>query len=131
MELKAIHKSEARQSSSPKLSNSVLFEMNRASEFRSRRNTILPSELFADPAWDMLLCLGQNHKVGTRTSVKSLCIGSRCPSTTALRYLAALEANGLVERSADPVDRRRQFVSLTCKGLEALNKIFSDASQRH
>lgn len=77
------------------------------------------------PAWDIVLDLYKAKFSGKDISVSSACIGAGCPATTALRWLQALENMKLIERKADPEDRRRFVVSLTevgrIKAVEALS----------
>lgn len=77
-------------------------------------------DLFADPAWDMLLELFALKLEQRRTSVTSLCRVSGTPATTALRWVAKLEAEKLVVRVPDPRDRRRSFVELSSQGERAM-----------
>lgn len=97
---------------------------------RSQRSKFFPSELFADPAWDMLLDLYLSEIAQRRVSVTSLCLASNVPSTTALRWIANLECEGLAERTSDPFDRRRYFMSLTGKGRHAMDAYFSSLSPK-
>ena len=83
---------------------------------RALRSSFFDSELFCDPAWDMLLDLFLQHSAQRRVCVSSLCIASRAPSSTALRWIGALEDADLVERSRDPADGRRVFVRLSSVG---------------
>ena len=92
---------------------------------RSQRVKFFPNELFADPAWDMLLDLYLSEIIQRRVSVSSLCIASNVPSTTALRWITSLECEGLAERTSDPIDKRRYFMSLTDKGRQAMDSYFS------
>ncbi len=80
---------------------------------RRLRERFLPADLFADPAWDMLLDLAAARKEGTRVSVSSLCIAGNVPTTTALRWIKTLIDRGLVARTADPDDARRSFIDLS------------------
>ena len=91
---------------------------------RRNRDHFFDSDLFADPAWDMLLELYACHLGQQRISLTSLCAAAGVPATTALRWVSALQAKDLVERRRDPIDARRQFISLTNAGLNALESYF-------
>ena len=95
---------------------------------RQMRAQFLGSGLFADPAWDMLLDLTAAREEHRRVSVTSLCIASRVPPTTALRWITLLEEAGLVQRSGDNADRRRTFIALTDKAASKIARYF-DALQ--
>jgi len=89
---------------------------------RRMREEYLGHDLFADPAWDMLLDLYAARLEKRRVSVSSLCVASAVPPTTALRWIALLESKGHVTRSSDDGDRRRIFVEIveeTAYKLEA------------
>src|SRR5690606_24209072 len=62
---------------------------------RRLRDEFLPGDLFADPAWDMLLDLFAARLEQERVSVSSLCIASAVPPTTALRWIRTLTEKGL------------------------------------
>ncbi|MYL96739.1 MarR family transcriptional regulator [Novosphingobium sp. FGD1] len=97
---------------------------------RRRRNKIFRSEdLFGEPAWDILLDLFIAAKERRRVSVTSACIGSAVPSTTALRWIAILEKQGLLVREADPGDARRVYVKLSARGYAAMLEYFASASR--
>lgn len=84
---------------------------------RGRRNEILGAALFGEPAWDMLLDLYVARREQQRPrSIMDLCVSSRVATTTALRYIAALNEQGLLLIENDPTDRRRRFVLLTGAG---------------
>lgn len=87
---------------------------------RRLRERFLPADLFADPAWDMLLDLAAARLEGTRVSVSSLCIAANVPTTTALRWIKTLVDRGLVLRSPDPGDARRSFIDLAPPTVPAL-----------
>lgn len=92
---------------------------------RELRGRFFAQELFADPAWDMLLDLAASEAEHRRISVTSLCIASNVPPTTALRWIDVLVDAGLVARERDPVDGRRTFVVLTGLGLTSIAGYFS------
>ena len=80
--------------------------------------------LFGEPAWDMLLDLYVAGAEGKRVSVSSACIAAAVPTTTALRWIDSLKRRGFVDRTNDPVDRRRSFLSLSEKGTKAMELFF-------
>ena len=87
---------------------------------RRMRNQYFAGELFADPAWDMLLDLFAAALERRQVSVSSLCIAAAVPPTTALRWIGALHDSGLFAREADPADRRRAYVLLSSKGIDGM-----------
>lgn len=94
-------------------------------EARRLRSRFFPDDLFADPAWDMLLELLFAELVQHRVAVSSLCIAAAVPPTTALRWLNTLVEHGLVVRRSDPHDGRRVFVELSNAASAALRGYFS------
>ncbi|MEQ1934272.1 MAG: winged helix DNA-binding protein [Fimbriimonadaceae bacterium] len=92
---------------------------------RQLRGRFLDPSLFGDPAWDMLLDLTAATVEHLRVSVTSLCIASGVPATTALRWISLLIEAGLLARNEDETDRRRAFVVLTDKGIDAMARFFS------
>ena len=93
---------------------------------RQARARYFDAELFADPAWDMLLDLSAARAEGTRVSVTSLCIASGVPATTALRWIGQMVDSGLLVRVADPDDRRRAYIALTDDTADAMARYFAD-----
>ncbi|QFT77113.1 MarR family transcriptional regulator [Erythrobacter sp. THAF29] len=96
---------------------------------RQARAKFFEGELFADPAWDMLLDLTAAHAEHQRVSVTSLCIASGVPATTALRWIKQLVESGVFERIADPSDKRRAFIALSANSLEAMSRYFTEVEQ--
>lgn len=87
---------------------------------RRMRDRYFPPDLFADPAWDMLLDLMAARLDGQRVAVSSLCIAAAVPATTALRWIKALTEQGLFVRVADPADGRRVYIELSDTTASAL-----------
>lgn len=87
---------------------------------RRLRERILPAELFADPAWDILLDLFAAGLEGKIVSISSACIASAVPPTTALRWLNKLEEMGMVQRTDDAEDARRAYVQITPTAQDAI-----------
>jgi len=97
-------------------------------EARKRRETVISPSLFSDPAWDILLDLFHSHLSGRRLSVSAVCIGSRAPSATALRYLSQLSEAGFAHRIRNRDDGRRAHVALTDTGVSAMTELFQTAA---
>jgi hypothetical protein len=93
---------------------------------RQLRARFFEGELFADPAWDMLLDLTAARVEHARVSVTSLCIASGVPPTTALRWISQMTDAGLLQRVEDDADRRRAFITLTDKAADAMARYFAD-----
>jgi DNA-binding MarR family transcriptional regulator len=98
---------------------------------RRLRGRFFAEDLFADPAWDMLLDLLQAEIAQLRVPVSSLCIAAAVPATTALRWLKTMTDKGLFLRRADPHDGRRVFVELAPETSMALRRYFADVGPVH
>ncbi len=93
---------------------------------RQLRAEFLGPELFADPAWDILLDLTAARAEHVRVSVTSLCIASGVPPTTALRWISQMTDAGLLVRVEDESDRRRAFIELSDKAADAMARYFHE-----
>jgi DNA-binding MarR family transcriptional regulator len=91
---------------------------------RRLRDQFFDAELFADPAWDMLLDLLQARAERQPVAVSSLCIAAAVPPTTALRWIKRLTDEGLFVRTADPRDGRRVFIDLSDAAADAMAAYF-------
>ena len=96
---------------------------------RRLRDDYLPADLFADPAWDMLLDLTRAHLMDSNVSVSSLCIAAAVPTTTGLRWINGLNERGMIERYPDPADGRRIFVRIAERTLQAMLDYLSKVRQ--
>ncbi|MFL6766167.1 MAG: hypothetical protein ACJ8FO_13345 [Sphingomicrobium sp.] len=110
----------------PPLSAEIVRNVIRARRLRSR---YFAQDLFADPAWDMLLDLLQAEIAQLRVPVSSLCIAAAVPATTALRWLKTMVSQGIFVRRADPHDGRRVFVELAPEASQALRRYFADVGR--
>ena len=117
---------QAEEGDVPPVSIETVRRVIRARRLRSR---FFPEDLFADPAWDMLLDLLQAELSHLRVPVSSLCIAAAVPATTALRWLKTMVADGLFVRRSDPHDGRRVFVELAPETRHALNLYFAEVER--
>jgi hypothetical protein len=114
------------QGEAPEVPVEMVRAVIRARRLRAR---YFPEELFADPAWDMLLDLLQAEISKLRVPVSSLCIAAAVPATTALRWLKTMVQQGLFVRRADPHDGRRVFVELAPQTSHALRRYFAEVGK--
>ena len=106
--------------------------VRRLLRLRRDRDRHFPSEIFADPAWDMMLDLVASRLEGRRVAVSSLCIAACVPTTTALRWIRSLSEAGIFDRATDPADARRTWISLSAQasdGMMAWLRRFSEQFQ--
>ncbi|KLE35010.1 hypothetical protein [Aurantiacibacter luteus] len=96
---------------------------------RRARAKFFDGDLFADPAWDMLLDLTAARVEHARVSVTSLCIASGVPPTTALRWIGQMVDAGLFVRVEDDADRRRAFIELSDKAADAMARFFAEVGK--
>jgi hypothetical protein len=87
---------------------------------RRLREQYFNADLFADPAWDMLLDLTAARLEQRRVAVSSLCIAASVPPTTALRWIKVLTEQGVFVRISDPNDGRRVFIELSDEAAQEM-----------
>jgi hypothetical protein len=110
----------------PDIAPETIRAVIRARRLRAR---FFANELFADPAWDMLLDLTQAEISQVRVPVSSLCIAAAVPATTALRWIKTLTDSGLLLRRADPHDGRRVFVEMAPNTSLAMRNYFGEVGR--
>lgn len=84
-------------------------------------------DLFADPAWDILLAMVIDQAEGRATSVNGACISACIPLTTALRVVGKLGELELIVRAPDPFDKRRFHLNLTPKAWGFMARVLKRA----
>jgi DNA-binding MarR family transcriptional regulator len=94
-------------------------------EARRLRNAIFDKNLFADPAWDMLLALLEAEIAQRRLTVSSLCVAAGVPATTALRWIKVMTDSDLVRSREGQDDARRVPVELSPIASQAMRRYFS------
>lgn len=110
----------------PPLAVETVREVIRLRRLRSR---FFDDELFADPAWDMMLDLLQAEIAQLRVPVSSLCIAAAVPATTALRWVKRMVSDGLFVRRPDVSDGRRVWVELSPPTSAALRNYFAEVGK--
>lgn len=93
---------------------------------RRRRDKLFAADIFAEPAWDMLLDLYVQRFYARKVSINSLCIAAAVPPTTALRWIGKLEFSGLIDRRPSPNDARVVYVTLSARGLALMEHNLRD-----
>ena len=79
--------------------------------------------------WMLLLVLAEAQLAGIRLTVKSAAYSAGLPLSSALRKINEMCANALMEKSDDPKDARRSFVTLTSGGLSYLAAYLSELAK--
>jgi DNA-binding MarR family transcriptional regulator len=116
----------AQSGEAPSVELETVRQVIRARRLRAR---FFDEELFADPAWDMLLDLLQAEIAQHRVPVSSLCIAAAVPATTALRWIKTMTDAGLFLRRADPHDGRRVFIELSRAASEGMRRYFGEVGR--
>lgn len=94
-----------------------------------RRRSMIATEVFADPAWDIMLALFLSALEGENVSVSEACIASNVPPTTALRWIGVLVDMGIVVRTQSRRDARRTDLTLSGEHHARMVEFFSRIDQ--
>jgi len=94
-------------------------------EERQRRDLHFGSQMFGEPAWEILLILYLEDG-GERQSQARLVELSGASRSTGQRWVDHLVRNDLARREEHPTDRRRNFISLSDKGRNLLELYLSE-----
>ena len=95
-------------------------------EARRRRNSLFSPDLFADPAWDIMLELFLARLECRTTAASELGYKTNVPMTTSLRWIDKLQTDGWVKRIPDPRDHRRVLLELSDRGADVMHVWLSD-----
>ncbi len=106
---------------------SLVERANRELAFLRLRRRRLPSARLSDAHWAILLQLYVAHASNHRSLTKEVEAIANVPNATLLRYLTALEDEGLITRSECEDDRRVTFVDATEKGVARIVAILAEA----
>lgn len=95
--------------------------LRRYLKMRRERERLFP-KLFGDPAWDMLLLLYVYRAARVPLQVSAIAGLANVPGTTSLRYLDLMIEQQLINRTPDPKDRRRIWLTMTPKAVTLLEQ---------
>lgn len=110
----------------PEISAKTVGAILRARRLRAR---FFEEELFADPAWDMMLHLFYAELKHQRVTISTLCAAANVPATTALRWLKSMSDKRLFVRRDDPFDGRRTYVELAPETERGLRFYFAELAK--
>lgn len=96
---------------------------------RAARPSFFEGDLFADPAWDILLELYALRCEQHRISISSLCAAAAVPATTALRWIDKLHNEKMIQRIPDPLDARRCWVQISDGAFVSMKAYLVSLSQ--
>lgn len=80
---------------------------------RRLRARFFPAELFAEPAWDLILHLFASEAEGQKVRRNKIHLGASVPPSTALARVQALEALGIVGEDPAAPGARPRRIALT------------------
>lgn len=93
----------------------------RVYQSRRLRDKFFPEQLFADPAWDIMLLLYSLERAGRRLGVSAVCESAGVPVSTGHRWVQRLVDSAMVVRERHPTDRRVSWLRLTGSALIKLD----------
>lgn len=93
---------------------------------RRRRADFLSGELFADPAWDILLELSLARAQDRNATTADLVRASQVGESTALRWIEKLENDGWIRRESDSADCTSNLFDLSPKAAAPLQAWIRD-----
>lgn len=85
---------------------------------------------FGEPGWDILLDLYLAEANNRRLSSTSAGVIAGVRSTTIHRWLDILQDEGLIDRTPDQSDRRRNWIDLTDKGRSLMQQYLRERIKR-
>lgn len=91
-------------------------------ERRFRTEYFSDSDVFGEPAWDILLHLFQGHAYGRSIKIESIALATGLPATASLRWLEVLEKKGLVFAYREENEIGQIYVRLSSKGLQDMTR---------
>lgn len=95
-------------------------------EDRARRLEYFRTELLAEPAWDILLEIYAAELAQHPTTVTQLSARISVPYTTSVRWMKMLESDGLIVRTPHKANAEEVWITLSPRGLEAMDGYFSE-----
>lgn len=96
---------------------------------RRERSEMLGQDLFADPAWDILLQLFAAKLRGRTMKLTDLVTDA--PPTTLARWAAVLEERGLVFGHLDPLIPSDLRIELSARGAVKMSKLLHSLRHLH
>ncbi len=98
-------------------------------KFRRAREFALGRDLFADPAWDLLLQLYRAHLEDNPVKLSELPHRLGLPKSVVARWAAALADHGLIECSRESHDCGEVRARLSARGSVLMRQLFDDWSE--
>lgn len=100
-------------------------QLRRLLTARHARADFFGAHLFADPAWDILLLAYIAGLDQERLMVSTLCRESVVPATTTLRWIKALEQEGLLTSRSVPLNEPECAIELSGAGKRGMESYLS------
>lgn len=111
-----------------RIETAIVAARRAVSECQRRTRFLGSSEMFGEPAWDILLDLFIRQTESDQITATSASAAAGASPRTAARWLAVLEQNELILTEPDPEDSRRQLVRFTPAGYEGMLRYLETSS---
>jgi DNA-binding MarR family transcriptional regulator len=113
----------APRSIEPAPTTDILDYAKRLLTIRTARRRFLPAAYFESPALTILLDLYVSKQEDRQVAVSDAVAISGAPTSTALRWIATMEADGYVTKHPDPADKRRTLLFATPRALTDIERL--------
>lgn len=92
---------------------------------RALRRRMFGVELSSEHCWDVIVTLYLSKCAQTRMSITDVSYATGISAATVIRWLNVLSANDMLVRTADPLDGRRTWISLTNEAWKKVEVFFA------
>lgn len=92
---------------------------------RALRRRMFGVEMSSEYCWDIIVTLYLARCSQTRMSITDVSYATGISAATVIRWLNVLTANAMLVRTADPMDGRRTWISLTDGAWKKVEAFFS------
>ena len=113
-----------RSANSDCLAAETVASLKKYIDARARRVDLFDTQIFSDPAWDLLLWIFLGHLEQRALTISELPVFPDVPPSTATRWLRVLIEEGWVLTTENAAGSNSTSVALSPRATDALNEYF-------